>query len=91
MQWLTYRGPTKELLVGEYNVFIMSSTVFKNRTASDNAYFRLLEISVLIADSSMMYQCVKCMRNRNKGKKLSTTLPGGKEFREGIGKLMEVE
>lgn len=54
VQWLTYLGPTKELLVGEYNVFIMSSSAFKSRTASDNAYFRLLETSVLIADSSMM-------------------------------------
>ena len=52
-QWNAYLGPTKELIVGEYNVFIFSSAAFRNRTPVDNSYFRLLDTSLLIADSSM--------------------------------------
>ena len=41
------------MIVGEYNVFIFSSAAFRNRTPVDNSYFRLLDTSLLIADSSM--------------------------------------
>ena len=53
-QWQAYFGKRNEMVVGEYNVFILSSVSFKLRSSVDNAYFRELTPSLVIADSSSL-------------------------------------
>ena len=54
-QWTDYLGSVKEIVVGEYNVFVMSSTSFKSKSSYDNAYLCQFSPSLVIADSSIMY------------------------------------
>ena len=49
-QWASYLGPLDSLFIGEYQIFILSHTVYKSKSTNDNAYFNAIGVSFLLLD-----------------------------------------
>lgn len=47
-QWNGYLGSTKDILVGEYNVFIVSLEVLRQRFLTDMTYIKQMDVGLLI-------------------------------------------
>lgn len=59
-QWASYLGPIDKLYVGEYNVFILYYSTFRNKTGADNAYLSSISNCFLLFDNIYAYWFVDC-------------------------------
>lgn len=47
-QWNGYLGSTKDILVGEYNVFIISLEALRQRLVTDMTYIKQMDMGLLV-------------------------------------------
>lgn len=54
-QWAGFLGPPKGMYIGEYQVFLLPLSVYKNLSSFDKPYLSELGVSLLVFDNIFAY------------------------------------
>lgn len=89
-QWQAFLGPPKAMFVGEYEVYLLSVSSFRNRSAFDNCYLHGIEWSAVVIDDFFAWAKIDNLTRSNHEHPVLHSFPSSRELRDGFSRFNDL-